>query len=586
MNKQKIYLIALFALGVVALVLYQAPTLKQPLIESYGFRQTQTAYQTQTIFTGEGTLLHPILPVFGAPWQVPFEFPIFQLSAALLMHVFGLQSDVASRTASLIWAILAIVPLWGVCRRYLTVTGSLVATAIFCASPLSLLYSRASLIEYCALFFCLGFAYLSLCLVEQQSAVLYLGAVLSASFAAMVKITTFIPALIFVLALLPIRTDLLPRFRSGYRAVLIAAGSPMLIGLVSGMWWTRHADSIKAASGATAWLTSSRLREWNLGTLDQRLHTENYRILTEDGIKLFGPLTFGALALCLPIVFLRVKYSRFLLASMLASATALLAFMNLYLVHEYYFVAVLPYVAIGTGILVQHLTAEVKNKQLQLIVAAVLIIGIIGSSLHFSKPWWDVSRKQFEYDRSIATVIPETSFVLVADRDWNPELLYAINRRGLMLRPGAFDIEYVRSLPDLSRYDFLIGPVQDTEYLQIRKFFSPVFPNVFKINERPASFESESLFATYELIPDSIASESVVLQCDESSTLELSRSTMQYGISVTASEEARVVFDSYQTSVPANRLFVHSAPMSAGDSLSCKDAEMISVQILRSMFLG
>ena len=60
----------------VALVI--APTLGRPLLERHSFRQTQTAL-TARIFHEQGIdLLHPKLPVLGAPFEVPFEFPLFQ----------------------------------------------------------------------------------------------------------------------------------------------------------------------------------------------------------------------------------------------------------------------------------------------------------------------------------------------------------------------------------------------------------------------------------------------------------------------------------------------------------------------------
>jgi hypothetical protein len=586
MKKQNLYVGAVMLLGVSMLVLFQAPTLDQPLIESYGFRQTQTAYQTRTHFSGEGTLLHPVLPVFGAPWQVPFEFPVFQMSAAFLMHLFDIPSDVASRTASLVWSILALVPLWGVCRRYLTVTGSLAATAVFSASPLSLLYSRASLIEYCAVFFCLTFAYFSLRLVDTQSIISYVGAATSAALSAMVKITTFLPVLVFVLVLLPLRKDIFAEFRSRRRRRAVLIVSPTLVGLISGMWWTQHADSIKASSEATAWLTSSRLREWNFGTLSQRLHTENYRVLIEDGIKLFGPFTFGALVLSVPIVFFSVNYSKLLLASLLAYATGVFVFINLYLVHEYYFVAVIPYVAIGVGGFIQHLTAGIHKKQIRNVMAVLMTVGVTGSAIHFSKSWWGVSRQDFEYDRSLARVIPESSYALVADSDWNPELLYAINRRGLMLRPGAFNIDYVRNLPDLELYDFLVGQVDDFAYLTIRKFFSPVAPDVFKINEQSLTFEPEGLYATYEALPSEIVTESLKLRCGEESKLSLSALTAPYGLYVTAAEEANIVFDSFATAVPANQLFIRVTKRVDDGTISCTNGDSVSVEILKSEYLS
>ena len=69
-----------------ALVVYVAPTLDRPLLEKHAFRQTQTAY-TARIFHEQGIdLLHPKVPVLGEPLEVPFEFPLFQALAALVLR--------------------------------------------------------------------------------------------------------------------------------------------------------------------------------------------------------------------------------------------------------------------------------------------------------------------------------------------------------------------------------------------------------------------------------------------------------------------------------------------------------------------
>src|SRR6188508_2586949 len=73
--------VAIVILALVAFALAVVPTLDEPLLESHGFRQTQTAY-TARIFHQDGIdLLHPKLPVLGEPFEAPFESPLFQAAA-------------------------------------------------------------------------------------------------------------------------------------------------------------------------------------------------------------------------------------------------------------------------------------------------------------------------------------------------------------------------------------------------------------------------------------------------------------------------------------------------------------------------
>ncbi|HEY8134595.1 MAG TPA: hypothetical protein VIF08_01045, partial [Candidatus Limnocylindrales bacterium] len=77
---------AAFLLVVAGVIWFHLPSLHQPLLEHHSFRQTQTAW-TALIFHEQGIdLLHPKIPVFGPPWDVPFEFPLFQALGALVMN--------------------------------------------------------------------------------------------------------------------------------------------------------------------------------------------------------------------------------------------------------------------------------------------------------------------------------------------------------------------------------------------------------------------------------------------------------------------------------------------------------------------
>ena len=88
-----------------ALVMH-LPTLSAPLVDRHPFRQTQTAF-TARIFHEDGIdLLHPKLPILGAPWEVPFEFPAYQAVAAVVMDV-GVPEDTALRSTGLASFLLA-----------------------------------------------------------------------------------------------------------------------------------------------------------------------------------------------------------------------------------------------------------------------------------------------------------------------------------------------------------------------------------------------------------------------------------------------------------------------------------------------
>ena len=70
----------------------QSSRLGNVLNEIHAFRLTQTAWTIREFMQGNWSVLSP-LPIFGPPWNTPFEFPLFQGFAASLGNVISLQPD-------------------------------------------------------------------------------------------------------------------------------------------------------------------------------------------------------------------------------------------------------------------------------------------------------------------------------------------------------------------------------------------------------------------------------------------------------------------------------------------------------------
>ena len=80
--------------------LIRIPQLFHGLNEMYAFRQTQTAYVALEYARHGINLSHTPLPVFGPNSDVPFEFPLVQAAAALLIRL-GMGADSAVRIVGL-----------------------------------------------------------------------------------------------------------------------------------------------------------------------------------------------------------------------------------------------------------------------------------------------------------------------------------------------------------------------------------------------------------------------------------------------------------------------------------------------------
>ena len=278
------------ALLVVAFLVH-VPTIGAPLVDRHPFRQTQTAY-TARIFHEEGIdLLHPTLPVLGAPWEVPFEFPAFQAVASLVMDV-GVPEDTALRLTGLVSFLLAGGLLWLLVARQVGWLGATVALGIFLFSTLGIAWGRAALIEYTALAASLGYALSGLRWRDRASGPWFALALALGCLAMMVKITTALFWVVPFVVLAVSRDDDRQTRTSWIGAALLS-----VIPLAAGLAWTRWADAIKAASDATAWLTSSALTSWNTGTMTQRLEsTDAWAAVASSTIFLAGGIALLFLA--------------------------------------------------------------------------------------------------------------------------------------------------------------------------------------------------------------------------------------------------------------------------------------------------
>lgn len=154
----------------------------QPLVGEHGFRQTQTAISVFWMLRGSPLIAY-WTPVLGPPWQIPFEFPLYQWVLAVFAWA-GMGIDNAGRLASWSFGVAVLCPLFKI-SRVLSVD-AWIAAALYLASPLYLFWGTAFLIDTTALFFAAMFLMYAL---ENRWALSLICGVL----AALIKLPTVIP---------------------------------------------------------------------------------------------------------------------------------------------------------------------------------------------------------------------------------------------------------------------------------------------------------------------------------------------------------------------------------------------------------
>lgn len=412
-------LIGLFVVGV-------APSLGQTLLESHAFRQTQTAY-TAVLYAERGIdLLRPPLPVLGPPGVIPLEFPLFQGLGALIMEV-GAPADLAMRLTGLGTFVLAAAGLFALARRMLSPLAAVAALFAFLFNAHAWLYGRTSLIEYLAAGAGVAFLYFALRWAESSRRSAWTFALLAGSIATLVKITT--GGFYLLPALLLRRADGRLAFRSPATWALI--GGAALVGF----GWSAYAQGVRSETPAAAFLDLQSQPAWLFGTLRQRLDLSEWRVPLVAILMLTG----SAFVVWIPIAIAHARWlaqGPFALALVVTAVGVPLLLFNLYAVHDYYFAAVAPLVAIAVGLGVDWIRERWDSRWGRRVAVgltgawAATLIGLIGSwSIIYGTP--PEEERALEIAEFINDHSEPSDWVIQDGLGWNPSFLYYARRQGI-----------------------------------------------------------------------------------------------------------------------------------------------------------
>lgn len=428
-----------------------------PILDIYYFRQTQTAITAYWIAQG-GPWLAYETPVLGAPWAIPFEFPVYQLIVAAVSKA-HVPLDVAGRLVNYAFFVLVLLPL-GMLARTLTVsrTAYLSVAALFLFSPLYVYYSRTVLIETCALFF--GALWLALLAAHLKRArwVLLLGAVASGSLAVLAKSTTF-PSFL-VLGGVATTWVLFQQWRAGtaWRAIALIAGGALVaaaVPLMLGLGWVAYSDAVKSANAFGAHLTSEALARWNFGGLSQKFSASLWKDIVFGRIM---PDVLGSLSLIgIAAILVAVRPTRaFALAvlAVIAFLVPIAIFTNLHMVHTYYQLANGLFIVIAVGLCI----GMICDNGRPLLALSFLLLLIGGQVYYFAityKP--AVDSNQFNNQLYRAALVardnttPDQSIIVFGD-DWSSAVNYYAERKGIAMPSWTPRDLFERVLADPQRF--------------------------------------------------------------------------------------------------------------------------------------
>jgi hypothetical protein len=378
--------------------------------------------------------LSPVTPFngLGPPWNIPMEFPTYQIVTATLATITGCDIIVAGRLAAVIGALLVLPPLWLLLRRLqLSPNERLFTSALLFTSPLWMHFSRSILIETWAASLALWWlAALIEALYQPSNRRWLIAAILLGVMAAVTKVTSFavvLPVGALLTWRLPIDT-LLKR--------LTRSAMATFPGIFAAVVWTRHADALKHAHPYADFLTSEKLSAWNWGTLSQRLAPEWWQRWAEHLTQI---LPVGLLIL---IVFGLIKGAPILRfgigAALLAVVTGPLAFANLYYVHNYYFIAVAPALSVAVGLGIVTLCRIFMLKKWGRILVTTILTGVVylqaQAFLNGFGHGQTLDRPLPKFGELLQEISRPTDHIAIIGREWDPLLTYAADRRMLFVR--------------------------------------------------------------------------------------------------------------------------------------------------------
>jgi len=462
----------LTALGIILFgLLIRLPTIGFPLnepVDFFPFRQTQTAVVIRE-YMQNGLSLHSPLSVLGPPWDVPMEFPLYQLIAAQVGLTMGWGVDLAARVTCLFFFEVTAVLVALLARRWFSSGTALLALGLFQVLPFGYVYGSSSMIEFLPTAALLGGilaidSWVRRTDTDKIRHWLLLVATVLLVIGYLVKITTKNPSIWF--------RQFLDTDRTRVMGLV-----PLVAGAVAGLAWTRYADSIKEQSPYTQFLMSSNLSSWNFGTGDQRLRTENWAAPIEWAGSIAGP---GLLlvAFCLAAILLWPTRRAITVALALALPVSAAVFFNLYVVHNYYLCAIYPALVLVIAAAIAGCTRLAPTPSLRAVLGITLTLVAVAAA--WLSPQGQLISKRtndppFNYSQSIeiASNTKPDDGILVVGCGWSSEVLYFADRRGLMLQTQAPPFTHTQLIP----YSWL-GQELDYVYLcdPTNANLTPLFP--------------------------------------------------------------------------------------------------------------
>lgn len=423
------------------------------ILDRYEFRQLQTALSAHWM-QREGFHLDYLTPLFGPPWSIPMEFPTYQAIVAALASLLGAPLEQTGRAVSLLAFAATLPAVFHLLGLVLPAARSrLLALAVVLTAPVYLFYARTFMIETTALCLAVWFLVAFERTLATRRPLWLTATVALAVLAALTKITTFLVYLVPAATLaFTVRRENAGPFKSRLASLLLAAG-PVALALGVTLWWVARSDALKHSNPYTGFLASTELRQWNYGTLAQRLDPDFWLQLWQHITQ--HVLSEGALALAaLAAAFASARARWTACVCVVGFFAGPLVFANLYHVHDYYFAANALLLTAAAGLLLASASEHPAFPRAAVVTGFGLLLAFqyhaFDRGLHYH--FWKKAPPPPALATLVRESVPADDVVLISGADWNPLLPYYSQRRAIMVAGDRDDEasvleDVVRQLP-------------------------------------------------------------------------------------------------------------------------------------------
>ena len=408
------------------------------------FRQTQTAITAMFVQREHNFSLAYPTPVLGKPWSIPFEFPLYQWTVAIVSDTTGLSLIKCGRLVSAVCFFLSLPALWLLLRRMgLGRPGRAAALGMVLTCPLLIFYARALLIETMALLFALWFLQAFVAAVERRSWGWLVVANLAGMGAGLVKVTTFmvylVPAAVWAC------WWIWRAWRSGEKKACprrialsqlggwIAAATALPFAATYA--WLRFSDQVKAQNPGARNLVSSAMHGYNFGNWSYRSDPRIWAAHWHTILNEIMPVGTLALLTVLAVLFCRGRRLAWAAGCMGLFLLAPAIFPVLYAWHEYYFTAVAVLPMLGAGLVLGAVIESAIPRWRVWATVSVVLVLQIQTYLHVHRPQQlEEPRGSSDLAEALRYTTEPDDVLVIAGEDWASITPFYARRRALMLR--------------------------------------------------------------------------------------------------------------------------------------------------------